>query len=87
MIMLQRNGFNEYRFLVEAKDLKASRFGDTPSGLLRMIVEHRVKGVKKIEFNSGLMVITINPKVKLGTKLVKRGPLACENRIKSALEI
>ena len=87
MIMLQRNGFDEYRYLVEAKDLEASRFGDTPHGLLKMIVEHRVQGVKKIEFNSGLMVVTINPKVKLGGKYVKRGPLACENRIKSALEI
>lgn len=86
MVLLHRDGFKEYKILVEARDMESSRFSDVPSTLLGSMIKHRVKGVKKVEFNSGLMIVTINPTVRHGKKLVKRGPLACENRIKSALE-
>jgi hypothetical protein len=86
MVLLKRDGFKEYRILVEAKDLERSRFGGVPLSLLGSIIEHRVKGVKKVEFNSGLVIVTINPTVRQGGKLVQRGPIACENRIQAALE-
>ncbi len=84
MVLLQRKP-DLYQILVEKRDLDNSEFRHLSPSMLGSLVNVRVKGVQKVEWNSGLMIVSIKPKVRRGKKTVHRGPLACENRIRAAL--